>query len=282
MNAASPHIAAVLCSHNRRERTLQALQALHDSAAAHALSLDIVLLDDGSRDGTAAAVATAFPRAHVLHGDGSLFWCRAMQRAMAQALTLPRISHFLWLNDDTVLALDALPRLLQTFAQAGDTPAIAVGATHDAAGRCSYGGGRSLSGLRALRFERVGGATLAERCDVFNGNCVLLPRSVVERVGNLDPVFEHAMGDTDYALRAGRAGVAIWVAPGYVGRCEANPVAGTAADPGLGARQRFAALLSRKGLPWRSWLHFTRRHGGWLWPLRFVWPYFSVWWRPAR
>ena len=32
-------------------------------------------------------------------------------------------------------------------------------------------------------------------------------------------------------------------------------------------------IRSRKGLPFRSWLHFTRRHGGLLWPLFFAWPY---------
>lgn len=29
----------------------------------------------------------------------------------------------------------------------------------------------------------------------------------------------------------------------------------------------------RKGLPWRSWLIFTRRHTGVMWPLYFAWPY---------
>lgn len=279
--AAAPRIAALLCCHNRRTQTLAALEALQASAAASALALELVVLDDGSSDGTAEAVIAAWPQAHLLRGDGSLFWCRGMHRALAHALTLPGISHFLWLNDDTLLQRDALQRLLHQLAGQGDVPAIAVGATHDSAGRCSYGGGRSLGGFRALRYTRVGGGAVAERCDVFNGNCVLLPRAVVERVGNLDPVFEHAMGDTDYALRAGRAGVAIWVVPGFVGRCETNPTAGSAADAALSGRQRFRALLSRKGLPWRSWLHFTRRHGGVLWPLRFVWPYLKVWWRPS-
>jgi hypothetical protein len=32
-------------------------------------------------------------------------------------------------------------------------------------------------------------------------------------------------------------------------------------------------MMHRKGLPWRSWLHFTRRHMGWNWPLYFAWPY---------
>jgi hypothetical protein len=32
-------------------------------------------------------------------------------------------------------------------------------------------------------------------------------------------------------------------------------------------------MLGRKGLPVRSWLRFTRKHGGVLWPMYFVWPY---------
>lgn len=39
-------------------------------------------------------------------------------------------------------------------------------------------------------------------CDTFNGNCVLIPRYVFLKVGNLDWKFRHAIGDLDYGYRA--------------------------------------------------------------------------------
>ena len=35
-------------------------------------------------------------------------------------------------------------------------------------------------------------------------------------------------------------------------------------------------MNTRKGLPWRSWLTLTRRHGGLFWPLHFASPYVKV------
>jgi GT2 family glycosyltransferase len=281
--APAASLAAVLACHDRRDRTLAALAALQASAQAAAVPLTMVVVDDASTDGTAAAVRERFPQATVLAGNGELYWCRGMHCGMQHAMALPGITHFLWLNDDTRLRPHALAHLLQHEAQlrrSTAAPVIVVGATADSAGGLSYGGGVSAGGLRRLRYRPVGGGAEPERCDVFNGNCVLLPRDVVERVGNLDPAFEHAMGDTDYALRAARAGVLAFVAPGFAGDCERNPAQGTAWDGALPLRQRWRALLGRKGLPWRSWLHFTRRHGGVLWPLRFVLPYLKALRRP--
>jgi GT2 family glycosyltransferase len=103
-----------------------------------------------------------------------------------------------------------------------------------------------------------------------------LHRSVACKVGNLDPTFEHAMGDTDYALRARRAGVRAYVAPGIAGYCSVNPLKGSYFDRSLPLHRRWQLIRSRKGLPVRSWLRFTRRHGGWLWPIYFAWPYAKV------
>ena len=72
--------------------------------------------------------------------------------------------------------------------------------------------------LNAYLAEGAGAAPLAallREGPTFAGREV----GIVLSGGNIDPVFEHAMGDTDYALRAGAAGVPVYVASGYVGLC---------------------------------------------------------------
>jgi GT2 family glycosyltransferase len=214
----------------------------------------------------------------VLQGAGNLFWNRGMHQGMAWAMAQPH-DHLLWLNDDTTLRPDALHRLLreqQQLALSQGRPVVLVGATAGPDGQLSYGGGCAHSGLRRFRYTPVWDAQHPVRCHAMNGNCVLLPAALVQVVGNIDPVYEHAMGDTDYALRAARAGFSVWVASGLVGDCSNNVRTGTFHDASLPLRQRWAAMMSRKGLPWRSWLHFTRQHGGWLWPLHFAWPYLRM------
>jgi GT2 family glycosyltransferase len=84
------------------------------------------------------------------------------------------------------------------------------------------------------------------------------------------------MGDTDYALRARKLGIDVWVAPGVYGSCGDNPDTGTYLDSQLPLPQRWKLIMSRKGLPWRSWLVLTSRHMGPLWPLYFCWPYIKL------
>jgi GT2 family glycosyltransferase len=273
-------LTAILTCYNRRESTLACLRRLAESAGQAQFNLVAVLADDGSTDGTAEAVTAEFPWVQVLRGDGSLFWNRGMHMAMAEALRDPESQWLLWLNDDTMLHADALPRLLDTAralqAQCG-RPGIVVGATNDRhSGQLSYSGQVRLSRWRRFQFRKVFSPHEATPCSTMNGNVVLLPRAVADDVGNLDPVFAHAMGDIDYGLRATSRGHPIVVAAGFVGECSNNPAAGTHQDASLPLARRWRALTHRKALPFRSWLQLTRRHGGWLWPAYFAWPYLSL------
>ena len=273
---ASVSVCALLTCFNRREKTLDCLRALAHNVGLQHVHLRAVLVDDGSTDGTAEAVLTEFAWVEVVRSNGSLFWCRGMHLAFETALRTG-FDHYLWLNDDTALLPDAMVRLLACESQlraSRSTPVIVVGSTVDPiSGVCTYGGERLASRWSPFWFERIAPASVPQRCDTLTGNVVLVSARAAQRVGNLDPSFEHAMGDTDYGLRAHRLGVELWVAPQVHGTCAHNPVAGTHMDQSLPLATRWKYMLHRKGLPWRSWLTFTRRHMGVMWPLYFAWPY---------
>lgn len=276
--SASPRVSVcvLLTCFNRRDTTLECLRALGASQGLDAVDLHAVLVDDGSNDGTAQAVRAEFPWVAVVTSDANLFWCRGMHLAFETALHTG-FDHYLWLNDDTVLWPDALARLLACEAQLRrrtDRPVIVVGSTADpVSGACTYGGERRPWRLRPFSVERVVPGSDPQPCDTLTGNVVLIPARAAQRVGNLDPKFEHAMGDTDYGLRARRCGVELWVAPHMHGHCADNATGGTFLDTTLPLATRWKRMLHRKGLPWRSWLLFTRRHTGVMWPLYFLWPY---------
>ena len=277
---AAVRVCALLTCFNRRDTTVACLRALHASTGLENVALHAVLVDDGSSDGTAQAVRAEFPWVEVVVSAGALFWCRGMHLAFEAALRRG-FDHYVWLNDDTTLRPEAVAGLLaceallraQTVA-----PVIVVGNTVDpVTGEHTYGGERQPSRLASFRVERIAPDSVPQRCDTMTGNIVLIPARAAQRVGNIDPAFEHAMGDTDYALRARRLGVELWVAPQVHGSCAHNPVGGTYLDASLPTVERWKRMLHRKGLPWRSWLTFTRRHMGVMWPLYFAWPYAKLW-----
>ena len=279
-----PSIQARLCvlltCFNRKEKTLACFRALAACSLPQGVTLFAVLVDDGSTDGTPEAMRAEFPWIQIVHGSGNLFWCRGMYQAFEVAMQAD-YDYYLWLNDDTMLQSDALQRLLiaeQQLSKHGTEPVVVVGSTVDEHTKIlTYGGEVRASAIKRTRFMRLQPSDVAQRCDSMNGNIVLLSKQSVQIIGNVDRSFEHAMGDTDYALRAVQLGVQVWTAPGVHGTCSGNSRAGTYMDTTLSLRQRWKLMLGRKGLPWRSWLVLTRRHTGLLWPMYFAWPYVSLW-----
>jgi len=273
------NICVLMTCFNRKRETLACLHAIANSNSLKSIRLKCVLVDDGSTDGTSEAVKKEFPWVEVVHGDGSLFWCRGMYEAV-QIAQQGCYDFHLWLNDDTHLKLDAIAKLLSTytdFSKKTGRPVVVVGTAADKiSGKLTYGGQVAASRFRPFTFRKVWSETDAVECETMNGNVALIPTEIAKAVGNLDPVFEHAMGDIDYGLRVRQAGYKLFVAPGFVGHCSNNSNVGTYLDKTLPFGDRWKRMLSRKGLPVNSWLQLTRRHGGFIWPLYFVWPYMQV------
>lgn len=272
-------IAVLMTCFNRKQKTLECLRALAASSCLQQVQMSGVLFDDGSTDGTADAVRSLFPWVQVIVGNNNLFWCRGMHKAFEVAMR-DNYDYYLWLNDDTLLYPDAVARLLEcedALRQRQGRPVIVVGSTVDpVAGHLTYGGENQASKWRLTTFSRVVPSAAPQRCDSMNGNLVLIPSMVAQATGNLDTAFEHAMGDTDYALRTRRLGYEVWVAPGISGTCGHNSPMGTYMDTSISMYRRWKQMMSRKGLPWRSWLTLTRRHAGPLWFLYFGLPYIKL------
>lgn len=262
-------VAVIMTCHNRRELTLGCLRSLQAQRLPAEVELRLWLMDDGSTDGTGAAVRAQWPGATVLEGDGTLFWNQGMRQAWLAA-TRDDPDYYFLANDDTVFVPEALADLL---ALAGPPTArrIAVALVADpATGRPAYGG-VSGDGRRVM----PGGGS-PHRVETFNGNGVLIPRVVWQEMGVLHDRYRHSMGDYDYGFQARRRGIEIWVSGEILGQCAPNPVAGTWRDRRLPRRERFRKLASPKGLPWAEWLEYNRRNYPWSWPWRTLSPYLRV------
>ena len=261
-------ICAVLTAFNRREQTLDALRSFFSQGQG--LDLTAVLMDDGSTDGTTAAVQAEFRQVTVLSGDGSLYWNRGMAAAYQSARSLGA-DYYLWLNDDTLLERDSLNRLVQ---EAGTVQeprgSILVGSTRDPdTGELTYGGLCSASSWHPGKFRLLQPRPTLQQCHAMNGNIVLISAAAADSVGEMDEFFTHAMGDYDYALRAGKVGVSVAVASGWHGVCARNPV-GTSWFDHASISARWRAVNSPKGLPMQDWAYFLKRHGGLTWPLAWL------------
>jgi GT2 family glycosyltransferase len=271
-------LAVLITCHNRRLKTLACLEALmHQQLGLPNVKIQVYLVDDGSTDSTGAAVQAAYPGIKVLLGDGNLFWNGGMRLAFAEAIK-SNYDYYLWLNDDTLLYPNALETLLtigDRLARQGHRRAIIVGATQDpVTGELTYGGMEKTGRWHPLKFRPVQPGEAEKPCLTMNGNCVLISREVVQAVGNLDPAFTHSTGDMDYGLRNQQQAGSVWLAPGYLGTCEYNPLRqGAWENPNLTVWERWEKINQPRGLPLKEWKTFSYRHAGWLWAFYWLLPY---------
>ena len=200
--------------HNRKEKTLNCLTNLfNQNGLISEFLIEVFLVDDASIDGTKEEIKAQFPLVNIIEGNGNLFWNRGMYLAWRTAIETREFDFFLWLNDDTFLYKNAISILVQS-AKETQSHSVICGSTYsNDEKRISYGGITDKSNLL------VPNNTLQE-ANTFNGNCVLIPKHVCEKVGILDNRFPHAIGDFEYGLRVRKYGLKAFVAKEYIGVCE--------------------------------------------------------------
>ncbi len=266
-------LTVLMTCHNRVDRTVACLRSLSDQQDASVHALDVVLVDAGSTDGTRETIRQHFPHVELIERGPDLFWNGGMRVALAHAYKSdPDL--YLWLNDDVALDEDALATLMDCHRELEATraaPAIVVGSTRDPdTGDHTYGGVVRPDRWRPMRYELVAPGDEPRQVETMNGNCVLVPRAVVARIGNLAGAYTHGMGDYDYGHRAERAGCEVLIAPGTIGTCARNRAPERA---GSLAEQRKRLTSPTGGLPPADWFIFVRRWAGPLWPAYAVSPY---------
>jgi GT2 family glycosyltransferase len=265
-------IAVLMTCYNRCDITLACLDVLY----LQQVNFQVYLVDDGSTDATQTAVSTKYPCIKILQGDGSLFWGGGMRMAFAEAIKTSH-SYYLWLNDDTLLEPDALSRLVathQALAKKGNPDSIVVGSVKDPITlQYTYGGRIRPTRWCSFKFRPVEPNHYPKECDTMQGNVVLIPHSVAEKIGNIDFAFTHNFGDLDYGLRAKKAGCSIWVAPNFVATCPKNSARGSYVDMTLPVQQRLQQAFCIKGFPFKSWTTYLRRHSGAFWFIYILLPY---------
>ena len=82
--------------HNRKQLTINCLRCLERQTEKR---FQIVVIDDGSNDGTSEAISEEFPDVHLINGDGTLWWAEATNVGVKYAIQ--KADYVITLNDDT-------------------------------------------------------------------------------------------------------------------------------------------------------------------------------------
>lgn len=247
-------LAILLTVFNRKDKTLVCLNRLYNLLPIEGYQVDVYLTDDGCTDGTPEAIASQFPDVHIIHGSGNLFWNRGMYTAWQEAAKKD-YAFYLWLNDDTYVYSNMLTSLLEASSIKKDR-AIIVGATQSLDRKhITYGGRLKNNVIPIPNGELI-------PIYHFNGNIVLIPRYVYNKLGNLDYYFTHSKGDFDYGLRALKAGIEMFQVGEYLGVCDLHETLDKWCNPDVPLTQRWKMLYRPNGMPPNEIFHLENRHYG--------------------
>lgn len=254
-----PSVAIVVLNWNGRDDTLECLSSLSrvDYAACQ-----VIVVDNGSRDDSVAVIRAANPHVTLIETGENLGYVGGNNVGLERAHAL-RADYVLLLNNDTTAAPDFL-RLLIEAAEADPEIGI-VGPTiyyFDQPDVIWSAGGaidwqRGLTWMVGLDEKDQGQFGPAPRpVDFVTGCALLIEMPVIERIGFLDPRFFTYYEETEWCVRAARAGFKICHVPRAKIWHKISPTA-RADSPTTHyymTRNRLLFLAATKA-GWQAWAH---------------------------
>lgn len=199
-----PQVVAIVVNWNNRDDTLTCLNSL---ARCAPFRPDVILVDNGSTDGSVAAVRAARPDVEIVALPSNRHFAAGANVGLRRALA--RGADYAWLlNNDVTVAPDALAQMARVaesdpqfgvvgarLVHPGDPPHVVVG------GLCDFRSGAvhepsppSDPNLHWLVVDYVWGCAMLVRVEML------------QRVGLLDERYVAYFEDTDLCLRARQAG----------------------------------------------------------------------------
>ena len=201
---------------------LKSLSGLISNSAFSNHEFKIVVVDDGSTDGTASWVSEYFPSVHLIFGDGNLWWSGGINKGVSYALAELKAEYVLWWNNDIQPSEDYFEELVKKLENQSSDTIIGSKIFILNSDRIWGMGGRfdSYTGLRHMHGEQENDSEFYKKplkVDWFPGMGTIIHREVFDRIGFLDERnFPQYHGDSDFTFRAKKAGFKLIAFPELV------------------------------------------------------------------
>lgn len=210
----SPHVIAVVLNYNGKDLTLASLASL---SAMRYPSFELLVVDNGSTDGSFEAVAAAFPQASQIRLEKNLGPGGGMNAGLRWVLER-RFDYALLLNND----IEVDPEMLAEMVRAAEAdPTIGcVGPKAyyfwDRERIWSAGGivrfKESVTRERGDRELDTGQYDRDQEVDYVNGVAVLIRRDALLKTGLWDETYFLGVEDADWCVRMKQHGYRCWFA----------------------------------------------------------------------
>jgi len=204
----------VISVFNRRDYTEKCLTQLVDQPYQ---DLKIIVVDDGSSDGTSVMIKEGFPDVWLIQSDGSLYWTGSMNVGVDAALKeCAEDDYILVVNDDLVFDKQFVESFVTVSQRHPNAMIHACNIYLDNKDVIEFGGLKinwwtaMYSWRNKVRKRREFEKGHVERSDLLWGRGLLVPVSVIKQCGNYDRRYQQS-GDPEFSRRAAKAGYELLV-----------------------------------------------------------------------
>lgn len=206
-----PLVHIVLLCWNGWEDTRECLESLRRLTYPH---VSVVVVDNGSTDGTPEKVAEGFPEFEVVRNGRNLGFAEGSNIGIRRALAAGA-DFVMLLNNDTVVHEGFLQPLLCALRDPGIGAVSPEIRYHDRPHLTWFNGGSIdwRTGWAYHTPKHPSPQPGATATPIITGCCMAVPRDVFLRVGVLDQRYFLIYEDTDWSVRAIRAGYRMMVVP---------------------------------------------------------------------
>jgi GT2 family glycosyltransferase len=214
---APPDVSVVVVSYRRRELLEACLESVEGALERLPGSSELLIVDNGSRDGTVELVRDRWPDAVVLENAENAGFARAVMQGV-RATTGRWV---LLVNNDVTLEATAPAALLAAGESAPDVGSVAAQLRFADRPGVLNSAGIAVDRLGVAVDRKLGQPVESgerEPVEVFgaSGGAALYRRELLDAVGGLDESFFAYLEDADLAWRARMAGWRALYAPGAV------------------------------------------------------------------
>jgi GT2 family glycosyltransferase len=210
--ATEPKVSVVIPVHGQYAVTRRCLAAL--AFAPTQVPFEVIVVDDGSTDGTSEALASEAPGVRVVRHD----FARGFNQACCSGAAAARAPFLVLLNNDTEPCARWLEELLFPFEHWADTGLVGAqlvlpdGRLQEAG--CIVWGDGSPWNYGRTRNPFEPGFAYARQVDYVSGAALMIRTDLWRQVGGFSPEFSPAYyEDTDLAFKVREAGQTVRYAP---------------------------------------------------------------------
>ncbi|NIM16682.1 MAG: glycosyltransferase [Candidatus Aminicenantes bacterium] len=203
-------ITVVIPTYNRKDYLYRLLVQLNNQVFDKAdAQLSILVVVDGSTDGTIEMLETEFPGTHIVKGNGNWWWTKSINEGCKLALKNGSDAVLL-MNDDTEIDDNYLDTLLKKNKQHPDAIIGSINITREKPYKIYFSGVKKIAWWRAklVRYHRVftpydEHLTGLNKSVALLGRGMFIPVSVFEKIGFFDEkALPQYKADFDFSLTA--------------------------------------------------------------------------------